>query len=381
MNNFLYRIKKKLYFPVQLLIRIFIIIIKKDYSKYPRYVFELEKELCNKFNSKFSLTFSSGTAACFASILSLGHKKNSLALVSKLSFPSTIISLIDSNYKIKYYDFDSNFNPIFSVLENDVCPDLIVYTHVFGFPVGFQSLEIIKKKYKHAKIIFDCSHSQGAKFNNKNLNEYADLSFFSIQGSKAISGGEGGFVLTNNEIYYNRMIRMFHPGRLSSEIENKYTGVAMSIKLRMHPLAAVIASDSLKKLEKFNHNIIQKINSIYKVLLNEELIKIPNTQNLSLGGFHYGLPFYSEKDFRKNTFVPIKRYNWPFYEKNNYYNSEIFHSSNFEEKEMTYSEIAQFREDISDIRSKLFFIDLDWIKFNSENYLINNIKYFLRSIK
>jgi dTDP-4-amino-4,6-dideoxygalactose transaminase len=381
MLNLFYKCKAKFYFPIKLLFEIFIIIIKKNYSKYPKYLYKFEKETAKKFRSRFALSFSSGTAACFSSILSLGQKKKSLAFVSKLTFPSTIISLLESDYCIEYLDFDVNFNPIFAKLKNDAEPDLIILTHVFGIPVGFNSLEFLRLKYKSAKIIFDCSHAQGAKINDKYLNEYADITFFSIQGAKAISGGEGGVVLTNNEVYYNRMIRLSHPGRLDTAMEKDYAGVSMSLKSRMHPLAAIIANANLEKLDRHNNNLFKKIKSIYSLLSKENLLKLPNIKDINIGGFHYGLPFFSDLDFRKNIFVPIKSYNWPFYEKNNFYSLEVFNSDNFIEKEKKYLEITNFVKENTDIRSKLFFIDLDWIKFNSENYLINQIKNFLKFIK
>jgi dTDP-4-amino-4,6-dideoxygalactose transaminase len=381
MINFLYKIKNKIYFPLRLLLKVTFIILKKNYSKYPKYVLNFEEQLGKKFNSKYSLTFSSGSAACMSSILSLGQKKNSLAFVSKLSFPSTIISLLNSNYTIKYLDFDLNFNPIFPTSDNNTTPDLIIITHVFGFPVGFKELELIKAKYKGVKIIFDCSHSQGAKINGKHLCEYADLTFISLQGSKAISGGEGGVVLTNDEIYYNRMVKLSHPGRANSKIENKYAGISMSLKLRMHPLAAVIAESTLKTLDKHNFIINKKFNIIYNILSKTNSIKIPNIENLNLGGFHYGLPFYSERKLNDNIFFPIKSYNWPLYEVNDFYKTENFYLSNFFEQEKKYSEFINNTIKVDDLRSKLFFIDLDWIKSNSEKYISKSINNFLMSIK
>ena len=55
-----------------------IIAILKNYSKYPGYVLDFEKSLGEKFNSKYCLSFSSGTAAFYASITSLNLKKSKI---------------------------------------------------------------------------------------------------------------------------------------------------------------------------------------------------------------------------------------------------------------------------------------------------------------
>ena len=93
---------------------------------------------------------------------------------------------------------------------------LIVITHPFGFIVKPDS-------YKNfiaddTKLIYDCSHIHGAKYKGKYPNEFADISFMSLQGQKAISGGEGGLILTNSENYYKKMIELNHPGHLGMSI-------------------------------------------------------------------------------------------------------------------------------------------------------------------
>ena len=59
----------------------------------------------------------------------------------------------------------------------------------------------IVKKY-NLKLIEDCSHSHGALFENKKVGSFADISCFSLQGSKAIKAGEGGIAITDNQIIF-----------------------------------------------------------------------------------------------------------------------------------------------------------------------------------
>ncbi len=70
--------------------KLLLIIFKKDYSKYPKYVEDFENSLAKKFNSKHCLTFSSGTAAFYASVLALNLKKKSKVIISSMTFPSVI---------------------------------------------------------------------------------------------------------------------------------------------------------------------------------------------------------------------------------------------------------------------------------------------------
>ena len=98
-NNFFKAIKN---FNILFLVKLFFIILKRNYSKYPFYVKEFEDTLAKKFNSKYALTFSSGTAAFYASIFSLNLDKKSKVLISSLTFP-TVIEIL------KKFDFEILF--------------------------------------------------------------------------------------------------------------------------------------------------------------------------------------------------------------------------------------------------------------------------------
>ena len=382
--NFIYKFFNRiLRLNIKLGFKIFYLVVTNNISKYPNYVSNFEKKIAKKFNSNYSLTFSSGTGACYSAILSLGQNKSSNVFVSKMTFPSTINSLLSLNYNIHYFDFDENFNPIFSTMNDNIIPDLAIITHPFGFPVGRDFIKIIKNKFKNIKIIFDCSHTQGAKFNNKYLNEYADLTFLSMQGSKAISGGEGGLVLTNNIEYLNRMMELSHPGKKHDKVSKLLTGVSMSIKLRMHPLAAAIAESNLDSLEIHNHNITKKINIIYKLLSKNKNFVTPKYYSSEIGGFHYGLPFFCKVDLNKidnNSFVPISFYNWPDYEKNSFYDEKNFKNENFSKFEEKYYSITPIQKNKDTLLSELLFIDLNWIRYNSEKFIKDNMKNFLNNL-
>ena len=88
----------------------------------------------------------------------------------------------------------------------------------------------------------------------------------SLQGQKAISGGEGGLILTNSENYYKKMIELNHPGHLGNEYFKEFTGMSKNIKLRMHPISALVAIEDLKKIELENDILRVKIRKIYNFL-------------------------------------------------------------------------------------------------------------------
>ncbi len=338
---------------LSLILKLNLVILKKNYSKYPDYLEKFESSLAKKFGFKYCLSFSSGTAAFYASLISLNLKKKSKVLVTSLTFPTIIEILKKKDFDIYYIDIDRNFDFIQKdiIVENY---DLCVLTHPYGFYFNLNNLKKILQE--NTKIIFDSSHSQGIEIEGINHMKFADLSFMSLQGNKAISGGEGGVIFTDNRDLYLRMILNHHPGHKKNP-KFKVVGAIDDLKLRMHPLAAILAENDMKSFEKRNNELKNKIVHIYNNL-DELKITHPYNENSKIGGFHFGIPFF----FRGNLSSKIiKRYNW-------YENLESLNIKSISNNE----DISFFKD--------LYFIDLKWIKNNNLSKIKNEIKKIFTNV-
>lgn len=338
---------------IVLLFEISYAILKKNYSKYPLYVKKFENSLAEKFNFKYCLTFSSGTAAFYASIESLQLKKKSKVLITSLTFPSIIEILKKKNFEIFYINLNKNFEFDLKKLKNANF-DLCVLTHPFGFYLNYKDLKDILGE--NTKIIFDSSHSQGIEIEGKSHMKFANISFMSLQGNKSISGGEGGVIFTDEEDLYLKMINNHHPGHINNK-KFKFAGGINDLKLRMHPLAAIIGYHDLKSFEKRNKKLKSKIIMIYNYLND---LKIQNPYNLkaNISGFHYGIPFFFKGKLSDKI---IKKYNWY----KNLENLNIIPIS--KNKDQNFFE-------------ELFFLDLEWIKLNHTLDIKKKLKKIFKDV-
>ena len=89
------------------LIVFFYTLLKKN-TRYPQYLLNFEKKVSEYFGSKYALSFSNGTTACTALLYALGVKKNNKVIISKLTFPSIISSILRIGAIPIYLDFDKN---------------------------------------------------------------------------------------------------------------------------------------------------------------------------------------------------------------------------------------------------------------------------------
>ena len=327
------------------------VIITKNYSKYPPYVEEFENEISKKFSIKNVLSFSSGSAAFYASLLALNLPKKSKVLISCMTFPTIINLLKKMDFEIYYFELNKKFQPI-NDTDLTIKFDLLIITHPFGFYTKFEDLKNLLKK--ECKIIYDSSNSHGLLVNSGKIDHIkeADISFFSIQGNKSISGGEGGVALTDDDSLYEKMIINHHPGHRLN-VNKNIAGSIVDLKLRMHPFAAYIGLNDLKTFETRNNKLKKKIVEIYN-FFDRKNIKHPYDKKNDISGFHYGLPFFYDEQIKDEI---IKEYNW-YADLRDKGIRPINNSDNLS------------------IINQIYFLDLNFVKENNLKNIFNKLNFF-----
>ncbi len=335
-------------------------------SKYPNQVINFEKKISEFFGSKHCLTFSSGTAAARTILVAAGVRKNSKILMSKISFPSVISTALEIGADIEYLDFDENLQ-IKNISElTKPEADFLIITHSYGIPQNMINIMDFLKKNKNIQLIEDFSHAQGAKFDDKYIGTFGIASFMSMQGSKALSAGEGGVMITNDENIYEKSIVLSHINRKHSfknkDLEN-FSKVGLLGKARAHPMGIILSELDLNELKKKNKATSKKFQVLFNKLKSNNQIKIPQMNFGDLGGFHYGFPFFCNNKTileKLRSILPIIKYDWPCCDEfDEFKSSESFNN-------LLYSlKMNNQLSDYKDQRSYLNFVDLNWIQKKS----------------
>jgi len=107
--------------------------------------------------------------------------------------------------------------------------------------------------FHNLPLIEDVSHAPGAKYDGKMVGSFGAVSIVSLHAFKLLWGGEGGVVLTDDEEIHRRAVIFGHNQHRIAELGNRhkyapYSPFGYGLKLRIHPLAAVLASEALSEL-------------------------------------------------------------------------------------------------------------------------------------
>lgn len=106
-------------------------------------------------------------------------------------------------------------------------------------------------------VIEDCSHAHGARYRGRMCGSMGQAGCWSMQGSKALSAGEGGMFTTNDVEVFERACLVGQVNRLVGVdlVCERYADLqplGLGMKFRAHPLGIGIASVQLTKFDALN---------------------------------------------------------------------------------------------------------------------------------
>lgn len=107
--------------------------------------------------------------------------------------------------------------------------------------------EILRIAAKHKlKVIEDCAHAHGGRWQGKGAGSMGDLGAFSFQSSKLITCGEGGAVITNNLEYMEKVQSYINAGRAS--VTDQFHHRIVGFNYRLGEFQAAVLGPQLDRL-------------------------------------------------------------------------------------------------------------------------------------
>ena len=195
-----------------------------------------EKKISSYFSKKYGLMVNSGSSAIMLAVKVLDLKKGDEVITPCLNFGTAISSLM--HYGVEPIFVDINIDTLqidIEKLEKKITKKTkaLLIPNLIGNIPDWQKIYKIAKKFK-LKIIEDSADTLGAKISNKSTGIYSDISITSFYGSHVIScAGNGGMLLTNDKLYYERAKVLRSWGRMSTLIkDSENISKRLNIKLK-----------------------------------------------------------------------------------------------------------------------------------------------------
>ena len=191
--------------------------------------------------------------ACIA----IGLKKGDEVIVPAQTHAATAHAAELTGAKVIFADVDPiNGNILVSEILKKINKKTkcIIIVHMTGYPCEMDKIVNICKK-NNIKLIEDCAHAIGTKFQNKHAGTFGTCGVFSFYPTKQITTGEGGILITNKKDLINKVKVLKALGvNTPPELRKKqgiYDVTNLGLNYRLTDFQAALAIGQILRYKKY----------------------------------------------------------------------------------------------------------------------------------
>ncbi len=184
-------------------------------AKCYEYIHRFEKKFADFLGVKYSLATSSCTGAIHLALMALGVKAGDEVIIPDITWIASVEPVLYIGAKPIMVDILPDtwcIDP--SKIESVITPNTkaIIVVHLYGNLVDMDAVMRIADKY-NIKVLEDAAEAFGSEINGKKAGSIGHAGVFSFHGTKTISTGEGGMMVTNDERVYQNSVILNDHGR------------------------------------------------------------------------------------------------------------------------------------------------------------------------
>jgi len=167
-----------------------------------------EKTIAAMHGARHCVAVSSGTAALHLCYLALGIGAGDAAFIPSFAWPSAanmamaigarpvLVDVLPDTYDMDPVDLHCRIQQCLA--QNWGKPRVVVPVHEFGLAADLNAVLDIAREF-HLQVVEDAACALGATYNHKPVGTFGCMGIFSFHPRKAVTTGEGGAVVTNDD--------------------------------------------------------------------------------------------------------------------------------------------------------------------------------------
>ena len=208
---------------------------------------DLEDKVAAYVDRKYAVAVPNGTIAIYLALIASGIRDGHKVAVPNITMIATINAIIWAGAEPVIVDVDNTLCMSLDSLKKVPEINAVIFVPLNG-RVG-SGLEIQEYcKDKDIVLIEDSAHALGSSYLNQKCGSLGSLSIFSFTPHKIITMGQGGMVLSDDEILYQKLIdiKTFNREKDKSDV---HRGFGLNFKIT--DLQSSLGLSQLSKLEEF----------------------------------------------------------------------------------------------------------------------------------
>lgn len=175
----------------------------------------LERRMREVFGVRYAMAVSSGSTALFSALAGIGIGPGDEVILPAFSWFACYNAIVLQGAVPVFCDIDRSLNldPEDFARKISGRTKAVLVVHYQGGAARMEEILSIAAT-RGIKVLEDGAQSIGARYRGRFCSTLGDVGTFSFQGNKIVCSGEGGMVLTNDPVIFERAVRYHDHGHV-----------------------------------------------------------------------------------------------------------------------------------------------------------------------
>lgn len=223
------------------------------YNNANMYHARFEKAFCEYLGVRYAVALPSCTSALHLSLLALDIKPGDEVVVPEATWIASAAPISYVGATPVFADIDPK-TWCLSAASFEACitprTKAVIPVDLYGGMPDMDAIRLVARKHGIA-VIEDAAEAIGSNYNGKNAGSFGDTGTFSFHGSKTLTTGEGGMLVTDREEIYHRVLFLRDHGRKPGD--SLFWNAEVAYKYKMSSMQAALGLAQLERIEELIH--------------------------------------------------------------------------------------------------------------------------------
>jgi dTDP-4-amino-4,6-dideoxygalactose transaminase len=213
------------------------------------FVKTLEERFAGRLGVKYAHACSSGTAAIHTAVAAINPEPGDEIITTAITDMGALTPILYQGAIPVFADVDPRtYNVTPATIEARLSPRTraIIVTHLFGNPCRMDQIMDLARAH-NIPVVEDCAQAFHAQYDGRAVGTFGTIGCFSLQQGKHMTTGEGGIVVTNDDLLSRRMFLFINKAWGYGDKNPDHYFLALNY--RMCELQGAVAVAQLAKLD------------------------------------------------------------------------------------------------------------------------------------
>jgi perosamine synthetase len=220
-------------------------------DKRNQYIERMEVQLSQITNQEFAIAVSHGTAAITLALASLELNPGDEVIVPDLTWVACAAPIIQLGLTPVFVNADDSLCMMPESFERAITnrTRAVIVVDLAGSLPDWERINEIARNHD-LFVIEDAAESLGAKYKGMPAGQFGDISILSFSGTKVVTGGQGGAILTSNPELYKKIKLLYHHGIDQALTGKYYWSHELGYNFQISNIQAALISSQLNRLDQ-----------------------------------------------------------------------------------------------------------------------------------